>query len=280
MEFPIAQYGFMYTEFFGLAELPFRITADPRFLWYSEQHREAKAKILHHIQTRKGPVYLFADVGTGKTSIAKRVIEELAEDRTKKIVSMYAPNIKTSNAFLRFVMEEFKVKTDRNYAVSLKNFEQFLIDQYKEGISPVLLIDEAQNLTGDMLKLIHHLFNFATDTEFLLQVALFGQLELHDRIHRHASLKSRMTPARLNPFNLDETKQMVGFRWKVAGGEHVPFDDEAFVEMFRVTGGNPRDIVKLSDAALIRAYADQCKQVDRDTMIASASDAFVIESTL
>lgn len=270
----------MYTEFFSLAELPFRITADPRFLWYSEQHREAKAKILHHIQTRKGPVYLFADVGTGKTSIAKRVIEELSEDRTKKIVSMYAPNIKTSNAFLRFVMEEFGVKTDRNYANSLKFFEQFLIDQFKEGVSPVLLIDEAQNLTGDMLKLIHHLFNFATNTDFLLQVALFGQLELHDRIHRHNSLRSRMTPARLNPFNLDETKQMVEFRWKVAGGQHVPFDDDAFVEMFRVTGGNPRDIVKLSDAALIRAFADQRKQVDKDTMVAAASDAFVIESTL
>ena len=141
----------MYSEFFGLAELPFRITADPRFLWYSEQHREAKAKILHHILTRKGPVYLFADVGTGKTSIAKRVMEELAEDRTKKLVSVFAPNVKTSNAFLRFIMEEYGVKTDRNYAVSLKHFEQFLIDQYKAGISPVLLIDEAQNLAFDML---------------------------------------------------------------------------------------------------------------------------------
>jgi general secretion pathway protein A len=131
-----------------------------------------------------------------------------------------------------------------------------------------------------MLKLIHHLFNFATDTEFLLQVALFGQLELHDRIHRHSSLKSRMTPARLNPFDLEETKQMVDFRWKVAGGEQAPFDEDAYVEMFRVTGGNPRDIVKLSDAALIRAFVDQRKQVDRDTMVAAASDAFVIESTL
>jgi general secretion pathway protein A len=277
----------MYAEFFGLAELPFRITADPRFLWYSDQHREAKAKILHHIQSRKGPVYLFADVGTGKTSIAKRIIDELAEDQTKKIVSMYAPNIKTSNAFLRFVMDEFGVKTDRNYAVSLKHFEQFLIDQFREGSSPVLLIDEAQNLTSDMLKLIHYLFNFATHTDFLLQVALFGQLELHDRIHRHQSLRSRMTPARLSPFTPEETKQMVEFRWQVAGGppsaaggKHVPFDDGAFAEMFRVTGGNPRDIVKLCDAALIRAFADGRHVVDRDTMIAAASDAFVIESTL
>lgn len=272
-------YG-MYTQFFELAEMPFRITPDPRFLWYSDQHREAKAKILHHIQTRKGPIYLFADVGTGKTSIAKRIREEIGEDRTKKIVSAFAPNLKTSNAFLRFVMEEFGVKTDRNYAVSLRNFEQFLIDQYKQGVSPVLLIDEAQNLTGDMLKLIHHLFNFSTNTDFLIQVALFGQLELHGRIERHQSLKSRMTPARLNPFNLEETKQMVEFRWQVAGGKRAPFADDAYVEMFRVTGGNPRAIVKLCDAALLRAFADGRKLIDKDTMLAAAADAFVIESNL
>jgi general secretion pathway protein A len=267
----------MYTEFFGLGEEPFRITPDPRFLWYSDQHREAKAKIQHHIQTRKGPVYLFADVGQGKTSIAKRVREELAEERTKKVVFAFAPNLKTSNAFLRFVMDEFAVKTDRNYAVSLKNFEQFLLDQYKAGVSPILLVDEAQNLSGDMLKLIHHLFNFATNTEFLLQVALFGQLELHDRITRHNSLRSRMTPARLNPFNLEETKQMVEFRWQIAGGRTSPFDDEAYTEMFRVTSGNPRDIVKLCDAALLRAFVDKRQVIDKDTVQAAASDAFVIE---
>jgi general secretion pathway protein A len=177
-------------------------------------------------------------------------------------------------------MDEFGVKTDRNYATSLNNFEKFLIEQYQAGISPVLLVDEAQNLSGDMLKLIHHLFNFTTNTEFLLQVALFGQLELHDRIARHSSLKSRMSPARLNPLNYDETKDMVNFRWRVAGGQQVPFDEDAFVEMFRVTGGNPRAIVKLSDAALIRAYADQRHQVDKDTMVAAASDAFVIETTI
>src|SRR5512134_2939840 len=126
----------MYAEFFSLTEMPFRITPSPRFLWYSPQHKDAKAKILHHIQTRKGPVYVFADVGTGKTSIARRIREELAADKTKKVVFAFAPNLKTSNAFLRFVMDEFGVKTDRNYAVSLKNFEQYLIDQFQGGVSP------------------------------------------------------------------------------------------------------------------------------------------------
>jgi len=267
----------MYTEFFGLAESPFRITPDPRYLWYSDQHREVKAKILHHIQSRKGPVYLFADVGTGKTSIAKRVREELGDDRTKKLVFAFAPNLKTCNAFLRFIMNEFGVKTDRSYAASLQNFVQFLLDQYRAGISPVLLVDEAQNLTFDMLKLIHHLFNFSTDTEFLIQVALFGQNELHDRIGRNHSLQSRMTPARLNPFDPPGTRQMIEFRWRTAGGRKSPFDDAAVLEIHRVTNGNPRSIVRLCDAALLRAYVDKRRSIDQDTIQAAATDAFVME---
>jgi general secretion pathway protein A len=266
----------VYTDFFQLTEMPFRITPDPRFLWYSPQHRDVKAKIVHHIQTRKGPVYVFADVGTGKTSIAKRIREELDEDKTKRVVFAFAPNLKTSNAFLRFVMDEFGVKTDRNYAVSLKNFEQFLIDQYKTGVSTVLLVDESQNMTLDMLRLIHHLFNFSTNTEFLIQVALFGQNELHDKIKRYESLKSRMTPAHLKPFDLDETRLMLEFRWRVAGGAILPFSSEAIAEIFRLTGGNPRDICKLCDATLLRAFVSQQHRIEKDTVRSAASEAFAI----
>lgn len=268
----------MYQEFFNLAEIPFRITPDPRFLWYSPQHREVKAKILHHIQTRKGPVYVFADVGTGKTSIAKRIREELAEDQTKKVVFAFAPNLKTSNAFLRFVMDQFGVKTDRNYAISLENFQRHLLDQYKQGVSPVLLVDESQNMTLDMLRLIHHLFNFSTNTEFLIQVALFGQNELHDKIHRYASLRSRMTPAQLKPFDLDETQRMIAFRWQVAGGTDIPFASEAVSEILRLTKGNPRDICKLCDAALLQAFATQQRTISKAVVQASASEVFVINA--
>jgi general secretion pathway protein A len=273
------QHESVYTDFFGLAELPFRITPDPRFLWYSPQHRDVKAKILHHIQTRKGPVYVFADVGTGKTSI-KRVREELADDKTKKVVFAFSPNLKTTNAFLRFVMDDFDVKTDRNYARSLRSFENYLLDQYKAGVSPVLLVDEAQNMTLDMLRLIHHLFNFSTNTEFLIQVALFGQNELHDKIKRYSSLRSRMVPAKLNPLDPEETRQMIAFRWRVAGGQKFCFSSESVAEIFRLTGGNPRDICKLCDATLLRAFVDKRKDIDKDTVLAAASDAFVAEEVI
>src|SRR5436190_10990147 len=132
----------MYLKHFGLSETPFKITPDSRFLWYSEQHKEAKAKIEFHITQKDGPVYLSADVGTGKTTIAQRLRDEFATDKSKKVVFAFAPNLKTANQFMRFISEEFDVKTARSYAETLKLFQQYLIDQYTAGISPILLIDE------------------------------------------------------------------------------------------------------------------------------------------
>ena len=117
----------MYVEHFGLVEAPFKIIPDPRFLWYSDQHKEAKAKIEYHLSQKDGPVYLSAEVGMGKTSIAQRLRDELSIDKTKKVVLAFAPNLKTANQFLRFIAEEFEVKTARSYAETLKNFERYLI---------------------------------------------------------------------------------------------------------------------------------------------------------
>src|SRR5688572_15164724 len=119
----------MYAKYFELAELPFRITPDPRFLWYSDQHQSAKEKLVYHLTQSVGPIYLLADIGTGKTTLAKRIIEELSSDKRYKIVFAPSPNLKTTNAFLRFIMDEYEVKTERSYEKSLKNFQAFLLDQ-------------------------------------------------------------------------------------------------------------------------------------------------------
>jgi general secretion pathway protein A len=163
--------------------------------------------------------------------------------------------------------------------MSLKNFEQFLLDRYKAGVSPVLLVDEAQNMTLDMLRLVHHLFNFSTNTEFLIQMALFGQNELHDKITRYVSLKSRMAPAWLKLFDKAETKQMLEFRWRVAGGSTLPFTDEAIGEIYRLTRGNPRDICKLSDAVLLWSLAHQRRQISKDGVLAASAEVFVTDTS-
>lgn len=262
----------MYDAYFGLAEIPFRVTPDPRFLWYSDQHQEAKQKIVYHIRQSAGPIYLLADVGTGKTTIARRIMEELDSDKTKQVVSVFAPKLTSTNAFLRFVMEEFEVKTERAYGRSLKNFEQFLLEQYHKGISCVLLVDEAQNMTRDMLLLVQHLFNFSTNTEFLVQISLFAQQELQPKLNRLRSLQSRMSIAKLKPFNLEQTREMLQFRWTVAGGKELPFDDAAVAEVYRITGGIPRSIVKLANESLIKTAVDNQQIVDKDTVIAASAE--------
>src|SRR5258708_9742370 len=262
----------MYANYFDLAELPFRITPDPRFLWYSPQHQEAKQKILYHITKSASTIYLLADIGTGKKALAKRIVEELSGSERHKVVFVFSSKLTTTSVFLRFVMDEFGVKTERSFAKSLKNFETFLIEQKKKGVSPVLLVDEAQNMTHDMLLLIEHFFNFSTDTEFLIQMVLFAQLDLQPKLERLPSLKSRMGLAKLAPLSLSQTKEMMQFRWTVAGGKQLPFDDEAIAEIFRLTGGVPRPIVKLANEALIRTAVDKGKHVDKDTVITAWMD--------
>jgi general secretion pathway protein A len=262
----------MYAKHFGLAELPFRITPDPRFLWYSDQHQNAKEKIVYHVTQSVGPIYLLADVGTGKTTLAKRIVEELSTNPRYKVVFAFSPNLKTTNAFLRFVMDEFGVKTDRSYAKSLKNFEEFLIEQKTKGISPVLLIDEAQNMSRDMLLLIQHFFNFSTNTEFLIQIVLFAQLDLQPKLNRLPSLRSRLNLAKLQPLDLKQTKEMMQFRWTVAGGKQLPFDDEAVTEIYKITQGIPRLIVKVAHEGLIRAAVNNGHHIDKDTIFAAWGD--------
>lgn len=262
----------MYADYFQLAELPFRLHPDPRFLWYSEQHQEAKSKILYYVTQSAGPIYLLAEIGTGKTTLARRIVEELATDQTKKVVFAIAPKLPTTNAFLRFVMDEFGVKTERSYAKSLKNFEAFLVEQHTQHISPVLLIDEAQNMTRDMLLLIQHLFNFSTSTEFLVQIVLFAQPELQPRLDRLVSLKNRMNIARLKAFDQAQTQQMLRFRWTVAGGQDFPFTEDAMQALYQMTRGVPRSIVKLANEALIKTAVSGQQHVTKAAIMAGAAE--------
>jgi general secretion pathway protein A len=262
----------MYEKFFGLAELPFTITPDPRYLWYSEQHQEAKSKITFCITRSVSPVYLLARIGTGKTTLARRIFSELDADKSKRVVFVYAPKLPTTNAFLRFIMSEFGVPTDRAYDRSLKAFEMFLIEQFKKGISPVLLIDEAQNMTRDMLLLVQHLFNFSTDKKFLVQMALFAQPEFKEKLDRLPALDSRMRPVKLSPLNRKQTAEMMQFRWTVAGGKELPFEVTAIDEVFRISQGIPRAIVKLVDEALIKAVVLGQRIVIKDHVVSATAE--------
>src|SRR5437588_8584371 len=248
--------------YFGLKEHPFISNPDPRFLYFSSQVREALAKCEFMARDRIGPMYMAGPIGAGKTSIVRRLQEKLGQDERYIVKLLISPNLKSSNAFLRLILETFDVKTERSYTASLSNFEQYLIQQYKEGKVPVLLIDEAQNMIRDTLKLIHYLLNFETNKTKLLQIVLVGQEELGTRIMQYRELASRMFPISMNAMSLDDLKEMISFRLTVAGHRSSLFEDESesYKTLYAYTKGLPRDAIKVCFEILIELVAQGRKQ--------------------
>ena len=167
-------------------------------------------------------------------------------------------------------MNEFGVKTARAYDQSLDNFNQFLIGQYKDGCVPLLLVDEAQNMNLDTLRLIHFLLNFETSKEKLLQIILVGQNQLQARVTRYHELASRMFPIAMNAFSLDELQNMIKFRWAVAGGKKPPFSNENYKIIFTCSKGLPRDTVKMCGEALRYMMSQDKTSVTQDELLAIA----------
>jgi general secretion pathway protein A len=238
-------------QYFQLNEQPFRIGPDPRYLFLSDQVKEALAKCEYMAKERIGPIYIYGPIGSGKTSTLRRLYERLHQEDRYNVAILISPNIKSSNSFLRIILESFEVKTERAYDQSLKNFETFLTQQHAENKVPLLLVDEAQNMTRDTLKLIHYLLNFETATMKLLQIVLVGQEELSTRILRYPELASRMFPIAISPMSVPELQDTIEFRWMVAGGKSAaPFDEESYKMIYAYSKGLPRDAIKICDEVL------------------------------
>jgi general secretion pathway protein A len=213
---------------------------------------------------RIGPIYMYGPIGSGKTSLVRRLQEKLGHDERYNVKLLITPNLKSSNAFLRLILETFDVKTERSYTASLANFEKFLVDQFKKGKVPVLLIDEAQYMNRDTLKLIHYLLNFETNKTKLLQIVLVGQEELGTKIIHYRELASRMFPISMNAMSLDDLKDMVNFRLSVAGyrGELFEDGDEAYKMLYAYTKGLPRDAIKVCFELFIELAVQRKKKAN------------------
>ncbi len=260
--------------YFRLDEEPFRLSPNPRFLYLNDQVKEATAKVTYMTKHRTAPLYMYGAIGSGKTSILRRLYEELSEDETYTLRLLIAPNIKAANSFLRAVMDTFGVTTDRAYERSLKRFEAFLVEQYQLGKVPTLFVDEAQNMTRDILKLIHYLLNFETSDVKLLQVVLTGQEELSDKVKRYRELASRMVPIAINPMSPIDLEDMLRFRWSIASGNksELPMSQEALTEIFTYSKGLPRDAIKLTDEILRSIYLKELTQAGAEHVRKAAED--------
>ena len=248
----------MYLDHFLLLEKPYNyITSNPRFFYQAPQYSQVRLKIDYFVRDRGAHLYLSGPVGVGKTSLLKIIAETLTQDKHNLIRIIIAPKLKSANALIRRICEEYGVKTDRSYDGSLKNFIAFLKRQLAGGSFPVLLVDEAENLNRDCLKLIHYLLAYTTNDSVLIMVILTGQEELAAKISKLPELSSRMFPASLSALSRDETEKLMRHRWQLASqqeGNPFPFTQAALDLLFRESRGVPRRICKLADLALLGAF--------------------------
>lgn len=247
----------MYTQHFRLTELPFSIAPNPRYLYLSAQHREALAHLLYGIGVGGGFVVLTGEVGTGKTTLCRALLDQLPED--VDIALIFNPRL-NSRELLAGICDELHIPYPGPRA-SLKQLidalNGHLLDAHARGRRVIVLIDEAQNLRFDVLEQVRLLTNLETNQTKLLQIILVGQPELNQVLDRPnlRQLSQRITARyHLNPLTLAETRDYIRHRLKVAGGSEQEFTDAAMWAIHRRAGGIPRLINLMSDRALLGAY--------------------------
>ena len=256
----------MYEQFYGLKEKPFEITPDPRFLYMSEQHREAYAHLTYALNETKGFTVITGEVGTGKTTLIQMLLARL--DGHTRTAHLFNPKLSTRD-FLNYICHDLGLKTEglTTKGELLTLLHSFLLECYARKERVVLIIDEAQTLSPKLLEEVRLLTNLETPKSKLLQVILMGQPEL-DKIladQRFRQLRQRISVRyHLKPLNRDETREYIEKRLKVAGARdcHL-FDEGAVREIWKRSNGVPRIINVLCDNALVTGYVEEKRPIDR-----------------
>lgn len=250
----------MYKEFFGLRANPFNVNPDPRYLFLTRHTEEALACLTYGIQSRKGFVLLTGEVGTGKTTLINKLLEWL---RLQQVATAFIFNSRLNTAqFLDYMMADFGIPCDsKDKSQILLRLYNWLLDRYRAGETAVLIVDEAQNLTEEVLEEIRMLTNLETFTEKLLQIVLVGQPELEEKLRQPQlrQLRQRLSlRAKTHELTLAETQAYVQQRLRIAGskGQEI-FDPEAVVSIHRYANGIPRVINLLCEHCLVSAFVDQ-----------------------
>ena len=254
----------MYKEFYGLRANPFNVNPDPRYLFLTRHTEEALACLTYGIQSRKGFVLLTGEVGTGKTTLINKLLEWL---RLQQVATAFIFNSRLDvPQFLDYMMADFGILCDSTAKSQiLLRLYNWLLDRYRAGETAVLIVDEAQNLSDEVLEEIRMLTNLETFTEKLLQIVLVGQPELEQKLKRPQlrQLRQRLTlRAKTHPLTLEETKAYVQQRLRIAGsnGQQI-FEPEAVANVHRYASGIPRVINLLCEHCLVSAFVDQQKVI-------------------
>lgn len=266
----------MYTSFFGLNEKPFAITPDPRYLFMSERHGEALAHLVYGVTESGGFVQLTGEVGTGKTTLVRTLLQNKLPNNADVAVVLN-PRLSVLE-FLETICEELHILAPENRGsvkALVDSLNRQLLKAHAEGRRVILVVDEAQNLSRDVLEQVRLLTNLETAKQKLLQIILIGQPELRELLARDdlRQLAQRITGRyHLEPLSRDETAQYVEHRLRVAGALGEVFESAAKREVYRLTKGVPRLINVICDRALLGAYSKETRHVNRRLVRRAAAE--------
>lgn len=270
----------MYKQFFGLRENPFNMTPDPRFMYLAEHTKEAFACLLYGIRMRQGFILLIGEVGTGKTTLVNKLLSNLREQRVATAF-VFNPRM-NANELIDFIIADFGIRCeDNSKSLKLLRLNEWLLQQYRAGSSAVLVIDEAQDLSSDVLEEIRLLTNLETTTEKLLQIVLSGQPELGDMLARPElrQLRQRIAlRAKTVPFSVKQTGEYVCERLRIAGAADPIFTADAITAVHKYSGGIPRLINLVCEHSLIEAFTDQEHEIGPST-IESVAKTFELDDS-
>jgi general secretion pathway protein A len=254
----------VYLEYYNLKEAPFDITPNPRFLFFSPKHREAFNHLLYGIRERKGFVQLTGEVGAGKTTVCRAMMEQLGD---RYATALILNPVLDADQLVKAIAMEFGLNVkglDRLETVAALN--GFLLEQVEQQREAVLIIDEAQDLTNELLEQVRLLSNLETDDRKLLQIVLMGQPELKDRLNDFnlRQLRQRITIRyHLRPLTRTEVGQYVHHRLQVSGANGAPyFTDPALWRVYRYSAGIPRLINAVCDKCLLAGFVQLREKID------------------
>jgi len=267
----------MYKDFFNFREEPFNITSDPEFFFPSVRHEEAFSHLLYGIKQRKGIMVISGEIGTGKTTLCRTLLNQL--DETVKTALILNPDF-SSVQLLQLILKDFGIKSSAKNKFSLIDaLNSFLIEETSRGNNIVLIIDESQNLAMRQLEQIRLLSNLETEKQKLLQIILVGQPELMDKL-KHPSLRqlNQRIAVRYHmlPLQKEDIESYINHRLKIASrsenGTAKIFTVDAVDAIAEISRGTPRMINLLCDRALLAGFTQEEKTIDKHIIFKSARE--------
>jgi general secretion pathway protein A len=266
----------MYQQFYGLRELPFQLTPNPKYLFLTRQHREALSTLIYGLSSAKGITALIAEAGTGKTTLLHAALRS-EQCRNVRCVYLMNPTL-TRGEFIEMLSVQFQLSAHaaESKAALLNELGPVLRQRRERGEICALVIDEAQSLSAELLEEIRLLANIETETEKLLSLVLAGQPELRDRLNENSlrQLKQRVTlRSQITPFTQQETAAYIAWRIRTAGGDAAKlFTREAVILIHERSGGIPRTISVMCDNALLTGFGLGRQPVNAEIVLEVARD--------